>query len=526
MAKPLISVVGNVGTYDNPTAILNKLTWNSPASFEDPAFKVEDRLDETNGMPVIAAVEETLAPYVFSFLNKKANEPQFRVALTNYHYDDFGKPGNSNVWMYDPTGTGWVNKPKPGGGDAFFAFNPPANFYALANIDFEDNNYLVAGDYDSPGMAGGTLCLLSMDATESYATVVAETADFAQKAGGYVAHVQDVHVQGERIFVLVIFSKISGSGSATTYDYAKSEVREYKLGKSASSIVFQRVDTVEISKNAVSLTYHEVGGTAYLFVPCIGGMQKFGSGNGQNSSISLVKVESAGGFDKTAGFENNGEMRALVGVDGSVAYHDFRSIAIASDGHVYFLCGDYTSDRNGLTFEVYDTTADHLVSNGTNGDTSGGQAVPYTIATDFDLPMYEYIQTQTATSAFFWALGICKGPDGSEHLIFAKGSVYAPMDYVGHDVISFVPVGEPWIDSHTIGHYETGDEINAFTGKANSRGFAINSIDISVPGGETIRLRAAAPPAGAGRASGFGAKGTMLDELRKGAKKVAATYKL
>jgi hypothetical protein len=379
-------------------------------------------------------------------------------------------------------------------------------------------------DYDSAGNVGGTLALLSMSFPDNYATLeaLAGGADFPKKTVGgyeYQAHVQDVIDVDSRIFVLAIYSAVTDPAPVPPeYQYIKSEVREYKLVLSSSGeATFQLVATQEISKNAVHLAHHVVGGTGYLFVPCIGGYQNAGSGNGPDSSLSLVKLTPTG-FDPNAGFEQNGEMRALVGVTASVAYFDFRSIAIASDGTVYFLCANLTSSKNGMTFTVFTTTASHLVSNGASGNTSYNPPVPYTIPTDFGLPARPYIQTQTATSAFFWALGISVGDNGNEYLIFAKGGVNNPSSIVAHDVISYVPVGQPWVSTyvHTLGNPNSSSP-NDFTGLSNSVGFYINSVDICVPGGDIKRLRTAAPQAGVGRLGGV--RGGATDELREESKK-------
>jgi hypothetical protein len=531
MTKPLVTIAGYRGDGTSLVATATKLLWNSPTSVSVPAFIAGERLDGTNGMPVTRpTLGDPLAPYVFSLVNPAAADPKFRTLLVGYDYT-LGITGSSKVWLYDTVTGTWTLKPNPAGGD-FFAFNPPFNFYAVGTITFNNSPFLVVADYDSAGNVGGTLALLSMTvngSAESYATVAALAGgtDFPAKSVGgysYQAHLQDVHVLGgTRIIAQVIYSD---NNAPVASRYIKSEIREYRLVLKNGAPAFELVDTVEISKNAVHLAHFRLSDVDYMFSPCIGGYQNQGSGNGADSSISIVKLQSNGGFDHTAGFEGNGEMRALVGVPGSVAYLDFRSVAIASNGTLYFLCGNYTSS-GGMTFAVYDTTASHLVTNGNTGNNTPSGKVPYTIPTDFGLPASAYIQRQTATSAFFWALAIVTGPDGSEHLLFAKGSRNSSTDTVGHDVVSFVPVGQPWILSHTIGNHADGTVINEFTGEANSYGFTINSLDISVPGGDTVRVRAAAAPDAAAKKSGggTGTRDAEQDELRQVSEQTAATYK-
>ena len=530
--KSLFTVLGYRGDGESYYAIANKGMWNSPTSVSDPAFVLSDRLDGNNGMPISRpTLDDPLAPYVFSFINEKAAAPQFRNALTSYTYS-LKLTGSSKVWMYDST-NGWGQKPNPSGTDPFFAFNPPYNFYSIGNIDFNGDNFLVAADYDSTNNAGGTLALLSMSVdsetgAESYGvvTTLSGPPDFPRKVVGdytYQAHVQDALVLGPRIIVDVNYMAVTDDPTVIVppeYMYIRGEIREYALELSGGKPTFSLVDTLGNSKNSVHLLHHQVDSVDYIFSANIGGYQNEDVGNGADSSISIFKLANTG-FDHDAGFDGTGEMRALVGVPGSYVYPDFRGIAIASNGTAYFLCGNYTSN-NGMTFVVYQTTAEHLVSNGETGNTSYDPPVPYTIPTDYDLGR-PYIQRQTATSAYYWALAIVVGPDGSEHLLFAKGSVNAPMDFVGHDVLSFVPVGEPWINSHTIGHHTVGTEINEFTGLTDSLGFTINSLDISVPGGVVHMKPAPAPFA---RVSGAtGTRDAEQDELVKNAKAVAATYK-
>jgi hypothetical protein len=455
MAKPIVSVVGNIGRYQpvSPLPIppvLNKVLWSGSA------FTAAEQLQGSN-MPI---TQPSNAPYAFSFLNKAASAPQFRVALTDYDPYSVGTPGVSSYWFYDPTGVGWSLKssyPTPN--------SLPMNPYTLANIDYRSNPYLVAADYDSTGNNGGTLRLLSMTGADAYA-VVTSLAIPNQTVGTdtYQAHVQDIVVDGDRIFVLIIYSNIDTT-VPPSLSYISSEVREYRLSGSSPSISFTLWQTVTVSKNAVSLVPGTVSGSKYLFIPCIGGMQNYGSNNGADSTLSLVQINSSNlGAEKTAYI--GGAYPDL---------HDFRAIAIATDGTAYILTGDYDASYN-MNWILYQTTAAALVTLA-NAATTG------------TIPLALSITSNTHYDAYFWALGICSnGTD--EYLVFGKGSNNTSASTISQDEVHLLQVGASWSDTaNAVNFILSPDDLNG-TSAVAADGFALNSMDVSVPGG-TVWLKTA-----------------------------------
>ncbi|MDR1166289.1 MAG: hypothetical protein LBO66_10595 [Deltaproteobacteria bacterium] len=464
MSKPLISILGNIGTYTTTFPTLNKILWSNST------FVAGERLNynSTPPMPINTPGND---PYVFSFLNPLAADPTFRISLSNYTTAKPGDPGTSVFWVFDPTGPSWVQKGQPS------PMNPPFNPRAFANILYGDAPnqvpFLVVADYDSANNNGGTLCLVSMNSADVYARVTSLGIP-NQTSGGYTyqAHVQDVLVLGSRIFVLVIFSNILSTAPANL-QYIKSELREYALTTSGGNIAFSQVgSTRALSKNAVSLVPYidSVNSKNYLFSPCIGGMQNYGTpNNGAEASLSL--------FEITAGISL--ESTPYIGGT-ATGLHDFRGFAISSDGIAYILTGDYAADYS-MGWSLYQDTAANLI----------GKA-PSTI------PRSLLIKSDVNTSAYFWALGICDTGTGGEYLAFAKGSNYDLTDFVAYDELHLLEVGEAWSDGNNtenviIPPNSTLGGVAGLT-EETSGGFAINSMDISVAGGTTIQLKSAARP--------------------------------
>ncbi|MDR1166120.1 MAG: hypothetical protein LBO66_09730 [Deltaproteobacteria bacterium] len=459
--KPIISVVGNHGS---PIPTLTKILWSNST------FVAGEHLNHNSTPPMPINLPGN-APYVFSFLNPLAADPKFRISLSNYTTVKPGDPGTSVFWVFDPTGPSWVQKGQPS------PMNPPFNPYAFANIKYGASPYevpyLVVADYDSANNNGGTLCLVSMSSTDAYARV-ASLGIANQTSGGYTyqAHVQDVHVDGDRIFALVIYSSIL-STAPFNLQYIQSELREYALTGSGSNIAFTQVGaTRALSKNAVSLVPYidSVNSKKYLFAPCIGGMQNFGPlNNGAESSLSLFDITSAIGY----------EQKPYIG-GVATGLHDFRGFAISSDGIAYILTGDYGTDGS-MSCSLYQDTAANLI-----GKASG------------TIPRSLLIKSAVNTSAYFWALGICDNGYGEEYLAFAKGSNYDPTAIMAYDELHLLKVGQTWSD---IGDtYNVIIPPNSVTGgvagltEETSGGFAINSMDISVLGGLSVRMKSAVRP--------------------------------
>ncbi|MDR1045639.1 MAG: hypothetical protein LBP33_11060 [Candidatus Adiutrix sp.] len=484
MSKPIISVVGTLGNYSSNIPTLSKILWSNST------FIADEYLD-ANSSPAMPISSASNAPYVFSFLDEAASQPQFRVSLSNYSYT-LGATGSSTYWVYDPTGTGWSLQGQPS------PMNPPYNPYGFANITYSSTPYLVVGDYDSANNNGGTLCLVSMSGTGSYGTVA--SIGIANQTSGtytYQAHVQDVYVAGSRIFALVIYSNILSTAPANL-QYISSEVREYKLITDANgNVAFDPVGSaVSISKNAVCLVPYSSGSNNYLFIPCIGGMQNYGPpNNGADSSLSLVELTTTG---------IGPEAKPYIGGAASTL-HDFRGMAIASDGTAYILTGDYAANTS-MSWSLYKDNAATLI-----GKASG------------TIPLSFRIQSDVNTSAYFWALGICQG-GADEYLAFAKGSVNNPSAYVAYDELHLLKVGQTWSPTNDANNVIIPS--NSTTGgtagltQATANGFAINSMDISVPGGvptPPTPLRSAAPPA---RAAIHRSHAAMAAEVREKEKKI------
>ena len=512
MTNPCVVTIGYSGDDIGLSTIAAKVILNSAANVSDPVFIVEKRLDSNKVMSTRAKLKDgSKTTYSISFPGKKAASSKTRSILTCCHFDwlDY-----ADCWILAPDSTG----------GHILSFNPDRCFCNVGRLEFNNFNYTVLANFNSANNADALalwgIYLVNYDEpfdehfNQNYANKVGLSVapNIPRKIVDgyeYQARLQDVLIQDGRIFPLFIYVAVDPT-VPPELRFIKSELREYKLTLKNEAMAFEVVDTLEIGKNAVNLAYHSHNEGKYLFVPCIGGDQNKDITNGEDSSLSIVKILPNGGFDHAASFDGKGEMRALVGVNGSTDCHDFRSVAIATDGTLFFLCGGHNSN-NGFNYRVYKTTAAHLLSNAITGNTSQSPAVPFTLLTDSDLSSSPYIQRQTATSAHFWALGIVLGPDGHEYLLFARGGKNNPSDPVGHDVISFVRVGQPWEKSTTIGLHDDETEINEFTGLADAHGFTLAFLNISVPDRDLpVPLIAAAPPDFAKKDGG--ATGTEQDE--------------
>ena len=559
MAKPPIILTGYRGDGICNSAIANKGHCISPASVNDPAVVTGERLSSNNGIPIMVDPASNIEllldsnddtpntpyrdgpPYVaevdldiIGFDKKEAaaqldlNEAAslLRSAFTLFGYDKFIGADSSLIRE-----CGRVSEGR-------FELNPAgkfsnSHFCRVGYVDFHNSNYSVAADFGNADNNGGALALLytfftTYDKFHFAIAALSAASDFPRKVIGnveYQGNLRDAHVLDGRIFALFDLAAVDPAVPPESR-HIKSELREYKVTLKNKALAFEMVDKLEIGKNAVHLAYHRHNGDGYLFVPCIGGDQNKDINNGADSSLSIVKILPNGGFDHSASFEDSGEMRALVGVNGSTGCHDFRSVAIASNGMLYFLCGGFNSN-NGFNYRVYKTTAAHLLSNAITGNTSQSPAVPFTLLTDSDLSSSPYIQRQTATSAHFWALGIVLGPDGHEYLLFARGGKNNPSDPVGHDVISLVRVGQPWLNHNTIGLHDDGTEINEFTGLADAHGFTLTFLNISVPGRDLPVPMIAAPPPTFAKKSGDAAdpRDAEQDVKVENAKREAETLK-
>ena len=491
MTKPIVSAVGTRQRYQQNPVVLSKVTWANPYFIVPPSEQLKDTY-----MPINVSTNAYPAPYVYSFINENAAaNPKFRVALTDYHYvSPGGQPGDSQYWFYDPISPAavpyWLLKNSvtaiPNG--------LPLNPFAMANIEYDDNPYLVVADFDSAGNAGGTLRLVSMTSADVYTTVA--SLPIISTYSGFQAHVQDVYVDGERIFALIV-----NSTPVTSEEYKNSELREYLISSTGGNLTFvQQGSTVTLSPNAVALVPYTVNGQKYLFIPCIGGYQNsVDSGaippvtnNGANSSLSVVTITSTlGGTEK----------KAYVG---SNALHDFRGIAIATNGTAYILTGDYYTYPQGTTpnfeygymqWKLYKTTATNLV-------TLAGNPSPGTIEASGSGATLVVPPNPTDKKinymAYFWSIGICKNTAGADFLVFAKGAnstvppdpTYTDLTTLySHDELHFLKVDTAWSDTQNIDNSIIPDSVLNGSG-ISADGFAINSIDISVDGGG-LRLKTA-----------------------------------
>jgi hypothetical protein len=345
--KPDVTVTVNKGNYQTSIPSMTKL-------FVVNGVATAGEYLNAGSNPAMPVTGLNNAPCNKSFLNKASGQPRFRVCRSDYTYPTLGSTGSSVYYVYDPTGTGWVLKGQQS------PMNPPFNPYAMVNIDHGESHYLVVADYDSAGDVGGTLCLVDMDVNDNYCCVA--SLNIPNKTSGvhtYQARVQDVHVDGSRIFVLVIYYVIDTVGDEEIppdLEYLSSEVREYGLTASGANIAFSQVGpSVDVGKNAVSLVPYADNGNKYLFMACIGGMQNYGSNNGADSSLSYVDVTSGIGS----------EMKSYIG-GATAGLHDFRSVAIAGDGTVYIMTGDDGAGY-GMNWTLYKDTVANLLSRGASG---------------------------------------------------------------------------------------------------------------------------------------------------------------
>ena len=489
MTKPLITVAGNLGNYTGGPN-LAKIIYDSTNGFtagEYLSATPPPTTPPTIPNSVIPAGVTT--PYVFSFLNKMvpATANQFRVALSNYALlSNLPGIGESTYWFYDAVGdanNAWVLM-----GTGAQALTPPRNPHGLVNAPFGDE-YLLVADYDSDGGANatGNVTVLSMDASDTYS--VAGHYDFPTN-GSYQAHCQDIQVVGGRIFALVIYS-YTASTSPIVMNYDSSVVYELALDSSGPAVTLKSLGSVALDKNAVQIVPFTFNSTLYLFAPCIGGMQNYGSGNAANSSLAVINA--GGTLSGTA-------QRAFIGTNNPSSL-DFRGLAISSDGTAAFiLVGNYDASYN-MGWQVHKSSVAVLVAN------AGITPTP-TLNSPFPWG------SGSNGAGYFWALGTCRVNDnssGDEYLVFARGTALSNAA-IALDAVYLAPVASASIPlTPTI----KPEDLNAGAGAA--AGFAINSMAISVPGGVVTALRAALPPF---IASGqFRTNAEFIEEMKKRAAK-------
>ncbi|MDR1312790.1 MAG: hypothetical protein LBQ12_03630 [Deltaproteobacteria bacterium] len=130
-------------------------------------------------------------------------------------------------------------------------------------------------------------------------------------------------------------------------NYLDGELLEFRLSGSALS----PAGLAAVKPNAQALAPYVRGGRLHFAVACQGGPEAPGSGNGANSSVSLVPALSGGGFGAVE--------TAYVG--GSYAYRnfDFRDIAVSRDGTALILTGNNNAPRSA-EYVVYKTTVANM----------------------------------------------------------------------------------------------------------------------------------------------------------------------
>lgn len=460
MARPIVTIAGEYNSYS--TGEMLKLV------FSNNAFSVANKRQLANNT----------APYVFSFFNTTTTPSAFRIAQTKYNWGDWGSVGSSIFTFWNPDGT-WEMK-----ADGVSLVNPK-NPYALVNAEIfntsanqsEKTSYLLAADYDS-GVQNGTVVksnvtILKMNSDTSY--TVAGTWNYpGTPPAGYYAHCQDL--------IMVLHKQAIGSTSVLKPRYfALFSISNADFSLYKASVVYElkfaivnntpTITTVgnpkTVGKNAMAIVPFYAGGnkrSLKLTVPCIGGKQQPGGQAG--SCLKLINASAATGmgtvsntFPKPAGL-------------------DFRSVAYATDGTAYILCGAFMTDFNRFQWKLYKTTTGNIVPGG---------SLPTTA-----------VHTETNFHSYFWALGMCK-PTGSanEYLIFARGGKTSSETGPSKDQIVCLKKGDPWTSAQTF---------NAPALALIGDNFAINSIDISVDG-RVARLRSAAMPASV--------RAAVIEEVRK-----------
>jgi hypothetical protein len=457
MSKQSMSVVGVINTFG--TGVLNKIM------FASGAFSAET----PQSLPA-----PSTAPYVHSFLNTQATDPQFRVLLTEYTYV-YGQPGTSTFWSYDSNGTGWGT---PVFGGTSGASLSPRNVYAACNIPVldSDNNliptkYLLLDDWDDNGSSvRSNISILEMDGSEALSVVSTFNFPLATTPN-FEVHCQDLKVvldpqtiDEKPVLVPRIFALVIVNNSAYT-SYQNSILYELKFaitnGTPGLTVVSSRNN---VNFNAVAIVPAHSNGLR-LFLPCTGGPQGYGNSNGSASSLMVVNASNPStlGIAQWCYFGYANPASIDIPYD-----QDFRSIAIDSSNNAYILTGIFDSSGTLFSWNLYQTDVATLLA---AASTPPLGTIPKGLRIDNG-------QTQ---NGFFTGLGICR-PDGTttDYLIFAKGkeapAIIDPNEYRAFDQIVWAISGSSWLTT------KATIDADALSGTVGGD-YAINSLDYSVPGG-------------------------------------------
>jgi hypothetical protein len=295
-------------------------------------------------------------PVLFSYFNGN----DFRILLADYTYI-LKHVGTSKIWLGDPS-SGWnwknTNVSSPWDSPLETGTNPPRNIYAVVNASSAS---LYFGDWDSGPLPYPNESIINIANICKYNLVAGtdltgpiETMEYVSKLEfgsniyeandeplpeGYVTHVSDIVKHQNRLFVLV---NASDNDAA---NYLHGRIVEVADTNDVLSIV----SYVKVDKNAFSIVPRD----NYLFVPCVGGYQHYGSGNGVNSSLCAVNISNSSLAAATRPFKGGNNSTSL----------DFRSMVIASTGEVFVLCGNYLSSARHFDFALYKDTLTNITNN-------------------------------------------------------------------------------------------------------------------------------------------------------------------
>jgi hypothetical protein len=419
-------------------------------------------------------------PVVFPYMNGV----NLRVLLANYKYV-IKHVGTSDIWLGNPS-SGWnwesTNVAPPWDSPLSTGIKPPRNIYAMAN--WLSNSSVYFGDWDNGPLPYPNESTINLANISKYNLVISsdqtgpiESLEYVSQfdfdsnvygqdeplPAGYLTHVSDVRVYQGRLFVLV------NASDADSINYLHGRLVEMQETNNVLSIK----SYVSVDKNAFGI----VPGGNVLFVPCVGGQQNYGSGNGVNSSICAIDISNNGLAVAKRPFKGGNSGSSL----------DFRGMVVSSTEQVFILCGNYLLDARGFDWAIYKTTLAAIMAN-LNAETVLDPANAFgssVLLTAEEKPL----------DCYYWTLGITN----DDYVIFtntAKNQVTFPTfatNYLSFDRLSIFPATARNMNSADIVTYQ---ELRGYVSSPDDPGLALSSVTTIDPTGNIVVGRSPLPPAG------------------------------
>ena len=374
--------------------------------------------------------------------------PQLRLLLGTYTRNVSGNAGESAYWAYDPTPTGvdaagWT---LVAGGAAGLQITPNNN-YGIQNVSTDPahplKSLLLGADWDGyrtqPSPAPiSNITVLQQQANPETLTAVANvpyTDFFPEPASPFEGHIQDIKAAIDQDAALRFFGLAIVLNPSFT-QYLSSKLFEFTVeGSPASPTVRLVGDVVDLPFNAVSIKPVVYDGALQLFVPCIGGPQSLTDvGNGVASRLVVI--------DASYGLSQDNLLNVYNGAAPSTSLNaqDIRGIAIAENGKVHVLTGNYANGGNDFNGRLYVSSVPDLLAKAPNDN-------------PIDLTVSD---VGTRYNSYFNNVAVVR-PDGSadEYFLYVRGGRTTPpgsTDFAYQDSVDWWHTEGPYSDHSTIGY--------------------------------------------------------------------------